>query len=611
MTIADTTAQKVIVSSLLGMYPNLDIVGEEDESVDVDMDAKQVLNDELFLMDNPRLAFHLPRELAEDDDLEEPPEELDMSEVVVFVDPLDGTREFVEGRLDNVQCLIGLVYRGVPLMGVLGLPFPSNIDNSIEAVFGLVGRGSGKCIKDLNGDITSCPLPELKRFKDGNDIYLSTGDSTSSFMCAAIKTAEQVFEFRELKRQIVGATGNKLLRVACGESTLTVQHDKTSLWDTAAPTAVLVSLGGHITDIFGDPLIYEKKELGNKLGVVASAPGAKKEHLGLVNAMRSEKNILSILNRFGFKCDDGSSQCVDIVRDLDGYPLSASYFAEKMKIDNIESYSCPEEEAVRGLMSNACRVNFLPSGDTAFYKRIVFAHLDHARNKMRTAPHKLIRDVKSYQVETSFLSSTACKEVIEKAGLKIPTCFDAKLMPDDQNPIASKFSVLLEDFSPSNGWSQKWLLRSDAECKTTLTALAKMHAFFWSGSSFWNDDEAAKELENGVWESASYVQPKLQTLNQCKDVAKGWNSSRIKCKNELDAFDFWDNLGERLETVAEECGRLAHPFALDALSDPYKKYRTFTHGDPKQANIFFRENGSVLEVGLIDFQWSGFGLAAT
>ena len=43
------------------------------------------------------------------------------------------------------------------------------------------------------------------------------------------------------------------------------------------------------------------------------------------------------------------------------------------------------------------------------------------------------------------------------------------------------------------------------------------------------------------------------------------------------------------------------------------KYKTLIHGDPKQANIFFqkdKENGS-LEVGLIDFQWCGFGLAAT
>lgn len=186
-------------------------------------------------------------------------------------------------------------------------------------------------------------------------------------------------------------------------------------------------------------------------------------------------------------------------------------------------------------------------------------------------------------------------------------------MPNDINPIESKFSVLLEDFAPSDCWSQRWLLQSNEECKATLTTLAKMHAFFWHGSSFWDDKEAAKELEDGVWESASYVQPTLQTLNQCKDVAKGWASSKLKCQTELEFMDYWDNLGERLESVAEENGRLAHPFAVDELSESYKKYRTFTHGDPKQANLFFRQQSSSsnMEVGLIDFQWAGFGLAAT
>lgn len=190
----------------------------------------------------------------------------------------------------------------------------------------------------------------------------------------------------------------------------------------------------------------------------------------------------------------------------------------------------------------------------------------------------------NHYVQTSFLASKACKRVIEETGLRIPKCYDAKLEPNDENPIVSKFSVLLEDFAPSDGWSQRWLLRSADECESTLTALARMHAFFWSGSAFWDDADAATELEGGVWESASYTQPKLQTLNQCRDVAKGWATSKLKCEKELESMDYWENLGVRLESVAEENGRLAHPFAVDDLADSYKKFRTFTHGDPKQAS---------------------------
>jgi len=118
-------------------------------------------------------------------------------------------------------------------------------------------------------------------------------------------------------------------------------------------------------------------------------------------------------------------------------------------------------------------------------------------------------------------------------------------------------------------------------------------------------------LEEAIWESGSYVQPKAQGYDQYKKVAEEWKIKRMKFEKELSSFEWWDDLGERLQSVAKECGRLAHPFADDALSGTHRKYRTFTHGDPKQANLFFRSAGPELEVGVIDFQWSGFGLAAT
>lgn len=636
------------MSSLITKWDNngvvLKIVGEEDESV-TEVEEESVRELDERLIETANLTFHLPKNLDENSDNnnnnEAPPEMLDVNQLVLYVDPLDGTREFVEGRLDNVQCLIGACYKGQPLMGCCGLPFPTsssdnnednnNNDLTTEVVYGLVGRGIGKAaMYNDSGEIVSRELPPLKRFTEKDTVVsVSSGDSSS--IKPAVDLAKKVLfasskEGRTVEHQIVGASGNKILQVAYGTSTVCVQHDKTSLWDTAAPTAILASLGGKVTDYFGDPLIYNEKVLGNKLGVIASAPGAEEEHLLLVEAMRGDRNCLSILAKYGLDIPENdndddtvtssSSQCVDIVRDLQGYPLSAEYFAEKLHVLDTKSYSCPEKEAVRGLMSNACRIHLSPSGTTAFYKRIVFETLSHAQEKMKSAPHKLVRDVNSYKVETSFLSSKACKAVIETAGLHIPKCYDANLQPNDLNPIESKFSVLLEDFSPSDGWSQRWLLQDETEIKATLTTFAKLHAFFWSGSSFWNDqEEAAQELEDGVWKSASYTQPKLQTLNQCSNVAKGWATSKLKCEKELSSFDYWDNLGTRLESTAEENGRQAHPFAEEgsSLSDEYKQYRTFVHGDPKQANLFFRRSSSEggIDVGLIDFQWSGFGLAAT
>lgn len=384
-------------------------------------------------------------------------------------------------------------------------------------------------------------------------------------------------------RTIEGSScGSDLLRAARGEATISLLgHGTARLWDTAAPNAILSAAGGKVTDYFGEDLVYDAtRTSAHELGVVASAPGAEGEHKKLASAIRADGTCLSIMEKYGLR-NDGVAQCVDVVRDLRGHPLPAQYFADKLGVEDITSYTCLEEETFRGLMSNACRVHLYPGDITAYYKRIVFEHLDHAREKLKSAPYKLKTDAKSYKVVTSFLSSEACRAVTEVAGVRIPRLLDRQLEPNWQNPIESKFIFMLEDFSPKDGWYQRWLLRESDECEATLSTFARIHAFFWTGSSFWDDEDAGAELEDAIWKSGSYVQPK-RNLNHCQRVARRWATERMRCEKELSSFDYWGNLGERLESVAEEAGRHAHPFADEDWSESYRKFRTFTHGDPKQ-----------------------------
>ena len=291
-------------------------------------------------------------------------------------------------------------------------------------------------------------------------------------------------------------------------------------------------------------------------------------------------------------------------------------------------------------MSNGCRI-FLDWDDrrppgaspdlppSVFYKRVVMSDLDHARSKLRTAPHKLSRDVRSYQVETAFLSGEACQRGLrEEAGVHVARLYGSDLRPrigsDPKEQIESKFAVLLEDFSAGGGWTQQWLLNEEA-ARAALEAFARMHAYFWSGSNFWERDGGGlgRDLEGAVWPNGGYMQPALQGLSQLEKVDEGWTSrlpsflEYLGDVPELRGVDL-GKLGERLERVAGHVGNEAHPFSFDegGEKNPHlRKYRTLIHGDPKQANIFFRESDASAderpEVGLIDFQWTGFGLAAT
>ena len=108
-----------------------------------------------------------------------------------------------------------------------------------------------------------------------------------------------------MKRQMVGATGNKLLRVTYGDTTLSLLHDKTSLWDTAALTALLAAMGGRITDYFGDPLVYDPDVLGNRLCVVATSPGAGRLHDEVCRALRGDAGTLrSVMGGYGLDCGE-------------------------------------------------------------------------------------------------------------------------------------------------------------------------------------------------------------------------------------------------------------------------------------------------------------------
>ena len=61
---------------------------------------------------------------------------------------LTPSREFVEGRLAAVQVLLGVAYRGRPVAGVVGLPFPAGA--APRVLLGVVG-GAGGVVEVLGG----------------------------------------------------------------------------------------------------------------------------------------------------------------------------------------------------------------------------------------------------------------------------------------------------------------------------------------------------------------------------------------------------------------------------------------------------------------------------
>jgi len=63
---------------------------------------------------------------------------------------------------------------------------------------------------------------------------------------------------------------------------------RTKQWDTCAPEIILHEAGGKITDLFGQPLVYNSPEVQNRNGVVASNGIAHDEIVAALQPLLAE-----------------------------------------------------------------------------------------------------------------------------------------------------------------------------------------------------------------------------------------------------------------------------------------------------------------------------------
>ena len=68
-------------------------------------------------------------------------ETFDPSEAVVWIDPLDGTNDFVIGNLSAVTVLIGLSIKGYSRIGIVHNPFSDEDQNLGRTLFGTIEHG--------------------------------------------------------------------------------------------------------------------------------------------------------------------------------------------------------------------------------------------------------------------------------------------------------------------------------------------------------------------------------------------------------------------------------------------------------------------------------------
>jgi len=239
-TKADRTCEQVIVASLLAQYPKLTVIGEEKEPLDPSKDAKAGMSQEV-------LSKQCPPEYAN----------VTEDQIVVWVDPLDGTAEFTEGLLDHVTCLIGIAVDGKAVAGTISQPFHNYDKEEFKAT-----KGEARTIWGMLG----LGAFGWKRVEPPADrrILITSRSHSNPLVTACVEALSPT----SVERQ--GGAGNKVLQVMFGNADAYVFASKgCKKWDTCAPEAVLCAAGGELTDIHGDKMQYHatvnKQNLGGTI----------------------------------------------------------------------------------------------------------------------------------------------------------------------------------------------------------------------------------------------------------------------------------------------------------------------------------------------------------
>lgn len=180
----------------------------------------------------------------------------------LIVDPLDGTKEFVQRRGD-FTVNIAYVEDGVPLRGVVYAPAKGRL---------FYTRADGRAVEETGALAKDAP-------GETRVIGVSTPDNGALMVVASKSHRDQATDdyiARYAVRDMTSAGSSlKFCLVATGEADLYPRLGRTMEWDTAAGDAVLRGAGGHVVR-FDDlqPLGYGKPGWDNPF-FIAYAPGVE------------------------------------------------------------------------------------------------------------------------------------------------------------------------------------------------------------------------------------------------------------------------------------------------------------------------------------------------
>ena len=172
---------------------------------------------------------------------------------VWYVDPLDGTHEFI-AKNGEFSVMIGLAVNGQARVGVVYRPAGDVLFGGVTDHDAWVEEQGAR--RPLRAS-TRAELPSLRLVMSRSHRHPLT-DAIRARLGAG-------------KEMTLGSVGLKIGHIAMQRADLYLDLSGfTKAWDSCGPEAILRGAGGRLTDLAGQPLQYGGEELQNRRGLAAS-----------------------------------------------------------------------------------------------------------------------------------------------------------------------------------------------------------------------------------------------------------------------------------------------------------------------------------------------------
>ena len=178
------------------------------------------------------------------------------TEWIWILDPLDGTKDFIQGS-QNYAMHLALNYKQKPILGIVLIPEKDEL---------WISFGNDMWCEKRDRTVLK---PNLIRKSFGDMVLVTSKNHGNEVLTNLIQKSN----FKEVK--VMGSIGCKIASIVRGESDIYIclslpRKSAPKDWDFAAPEAILRAAGGAITDLENNDLSYNQENYEQRGIIIAS-----------------------------------------------------------------------------------------------------------------------------------------------------------------------------------------------------------------------------------------------------------------------------------------------------------------------------------------------------